>query len=96
MASRRGWAAWMARTARATKAVTFRAKDLKIDKVYQDAYPKLNAYEKMLKDLKVKDEEVCFIGDDLPDLEVLKRVGFAVAVANAVDEVKKVVVVRHR
>ncbi len=77
-------------TARASKVVTIRAKDLNIDRIYQDAYPKINAYQKLLRDLKVKDGEVCFMGDDLPDLPVLKRVGFAVSVVNAVPEVKKV------
>ena len=76
-------------SARSATAVTVRAKDLKIDKVYQDAYPKVNAYVKLLNDFKVSDDEVCFVGDDLPDVGVLKRVGFAVAVANAVEEVKK-------
>ena len=76
-------------SARSAKAVTARAKDLKINKVYQDAYPKIKAYEKMLKELKVKDEEVCYIGDDLPDLPVLKRVGFAVSVPNGAYEVQQ-------
>lgn len=76
-------------TARSSKVVTLRAKDLNINKVYQNAFPKVDSYQKMLRDLKVKDKEVCFIGDDLPDLQVLKRVGFAVAVANAAQEVKK-------
>ena len=76
-------------SARRAGAVIFRAKDLKIDKVYQDAYPKIDAYEKMLRELKLKDEEVCFLGDDLPDLCILKRVGFAVSVPNGRSEVKK-------
>ena len=76
-------------SARAAEAVSVRLKDLKVDKIYQDAYPKVNAYVKLLNDLRVTEGQVCFIGDDLPDLGVLKRVGFAVAVANAVDEVKK-------
>ena len=77
-------------TARSSEPVTFRAKDLKIDKVYQDAYPKIEAYSKMLEELQVTDEEVCYIGDDIPDLDVLKRVGFAVAVENAHEELKKI------
>jgi len=76
-------------SARAAQAVTWRANDLKIDKVYQDAYPKTAAYGRLLQDLQVSDHEVCFIGDDLPDCAILKRVGFAVAVANAVLEVKQ-------
>jgi len=77
-------------TARASQVVTIRAKDLKINKLYQNAFPKIPAYRKMLQDFKLKDEQVCFIGDDLVDIPILKRVGFAVAVPNAVDEVKKV------
>ncbi len=76
-------------TARSSRPVDFRAKDLKIDKVYQDAFPKVEYYKQMLKELEVSDEEVCFVGDDLPDLTVLRQVGFAVAVANAVEEIKK-------
>ncbi len=77
-------------SAREAKAVTMRAKDLKIDKVYQNAIPKIDAYEKLLKDLNVRDEEVCYMGDDLPDIPVLKRAGLAIAVPNAVAETKRV------
>jgi len=78
-------------SARATEAVTARAKDLNIDRVCQDADPKINAYKKLLGDLELKDEQVCFIGDDLPDIEVLQNVGFSVTVPNAVNEVKQIV-----
>lgn len=77
-------------SARATKAVVARANDLKIDRVFEAAFPKTTAYEGLLKEFQLKDEEVCFVGDDLPDLCVLKRVGLAITVPNAVDEVKKV------
>lgn len=78
-------------TARYSKAVDARAKDLKIDKVYQDAKPKTIAYERLLKLMKLKDEEACFMGDDLTDLSVLKRVGLSVSVPNGVGEVKRLV-----
>ena len=78
-------------TARASKVATIRAKDLKINRLYQNAFPKIHAYRRMLQDFKLKDEQVCFIGDDLVDIPILKRVGFALAVPNAVEEVKKVV-----
>jgi 3-deoxy-D-manno-octulosonate 8-phosphate phosphatase (KDO 8-P phosphatase) len=77
-------------SARSCPAVMARITDLKIEKAYLDVYPKLSGYEDLLKAFDVKDGEVCFIGDDLPDLAVLKRVGFAVAVQNAAPEVKKV------
>lgn len=66
-----------------------RAKELLVDKIYQNAFDKLAVFQKALKKFKLKPEETCYIGDDLIDLPVLTRVGFAVAVSNAVDEVKK-------
>ncbi len=79
-------------SARAAKPVEFRARDLKIDKLYQNAYPKIAAFEQMLADLRVRREEVCFIGDDVPDVEVIKAAGFGVAVANAGDDAKSAAV----
>lgn len=76
-------------TARFSAPVEFRAKDLRVDKIYQAAFPKIKAYEEMLKEFSVKDSEVCFVGDDLPDVPVLKRVGFAVSVPNAAKGVKE-------
>ena len=77
-------------SSRASGVIAHRAKDLKIDKVYEGVYPKLSAYESMLKEFNVLDEEVCFIGDDLADLSVMRRCGVSVAVANAVFEVKQI------
>ena len=62
----------------------------KIDKICQDAYPKLDVYKKVIKDLGIKAENACFMGDDLPDIGVLKQVGFAVAVSNGCEETKRV------
>jgi 3-deoxy-D-manno-octulosonate 8-phosphate phosphatase (KDO 8-P phosphatase) len=75
-----------------------RAKEMGIEAVYEGAKFKLPALEKILADFKAKAECVCCIGDDLPDLPVLARVGFAVAVADAADEVKRVAhyVTKHR
>jgi len=77
-------------TARNSKPVDFRAKDLQVDKVYQDASPKVEYYKRMLKELEVSDEQVCYVGDDLPDLAVLRQVGFGVTVPNGVEEVKRI------
>jgi len=77
-------------SARGSEAVQFRAQDLGIDRVYMDVRPKTKAYEKLLEEFGLKDEEVCFLADDLPDVCVFKKVGFAVAVNNAVEEVKKI------
>ena len=75
-------------TAKKSKVVARRAKDMHVDKVYQNAMKKLEVFEKILTDFKVSPEEVCFIGDDVIDIPVLKKVGFAVCVPNAVPEVK--------
>lgn len=75
-------------TAKKSRIVTLRARDLKVAKAYQGYMDKLKAYNHAIRKFKVKPEEVCFIGDDLIDIPVLKRVGCAVAVPNAVDEVK--------
>ena len=76
-------------TAKKSKIVKHRARDLKVTKAYQGFIDKLIPFNDLLKTFKVKPEEVCFMGDDLIDIPVLKRVGFAVAVPNAVDEVKE-------
>ena len=56
--------------------------------VYQGREEKAGAYEEILRRAHVSDAEVAFVADDLPDLPVLRRVGLAVAVANAVPEVR--------
>ena len=66
-----------------------RAKELLVSQIIQNAFDKLKAFEKVLKKFKVSPEEVCYIGDDLIDLPVMKRVGLSVAVANAVPEVRQ-------
>jgi len=75
-------------TARNSAPVDHRAKDLKVDKLYQNARPKIEYYKRMIKELEVTDDEVCFVGDDLPDLTVLRNVGFSATVPNGVEEVK--------
>jgi YrbI family 3-deoxy-D-manno-octulosonate 8-phosphate phosphatase len=50
---------------------------------------KLPAFEEILRRRQVRWEEACFLGDDLPDLPLLRRVGLPIAVANACREVKE-------
>ncbi len=78
-------------TGRKSKVVLHRARDLGIKKVYQGVINKIEIYEKILKEKKLKDIHVGFVGDDLVDIPVLKRVGFSAAVGDAIPEVKKVV-----
>ena len=76
-------------TGRDSTAVTRRAREIGMDFVYQKRDEKLSAYLEILHRAGLRDPEVAYVGDDLPDLPVLARVGLAVAVANAVPEVKK-------
>lgn len=66
-----------------------RAKELKIGRLFQGVKNKLDVYEKLLKSHKVADAEVCYVADDIVDLPAFKRAGAAVAVQNAVEEIKK-------
>ncbi len=76
-------------TGRTSAAVAKRAKEVELEFVAQGRSEKLPAYEEILRAAKVSDAEVAYIGDDIPDLPVLARVGLAIAVANAVPEVKR-------
>ena len=73
---------------RSSDAVVRRASELSIVHVVQGAADKLAAFDALSARLGVQPAECAFVGDDLPDLPVMKNCGFAVAVANAVDEVK--------
>jgi 3-deoxy-D-manno-octulosonate 8-phosphate phosphatase (KDO 8-P phosphatase) len=73
-------------TGRTSPAVATRAKELGIDPVIQGAKCKREAFEQILQDTQLRPEQVCYIGDDLPDLPVLQRCGLAVAVADACAE----------
>jgi len=75
-------------TGRMSKAVEHRAANLDIGMVYQKALNKLEAYEEIVARKCLSDQEICAVGDDLPDVPLLRRAGFAVAVPDAVDEVK--------
>ena len=57
--------------------------------IYMKQPLKLPAYEEIIRKAGVSDAAVAFVGDDLPDLPVMRRAGLAVAVGNAVPEVKQ-------
>ncbi|RLA08910.1 MAG: hypothetical protein DRQ51_00730 [Gammaproteobacteria bacterium] len=70
-------------TARNSKIVQHRADELGFKYVYQDRKQKLPAFEEFLSDSGLKPDEITYVGDDLIDLPILSRVGFAVAVADS-------------
>jgi len=78
-------------TGRVSEAARLRAAELGADEFVQDASArKLPAFESILHKYNLRWEESCFVGDDLPDLPLLRRTGLPVAVANAVPEVREV------
>jgi 3-deoxy-D-manno-octulosonate 8-phosphate phosphatase (KDO 8-P phosphatase) len=76
-------------TAKGSGIVNKRCKELRIDKVYKNCHYKIKAFEDIIKRFKVSPENICFVGDDLIDIPVLRRVGLAVCPENAVREVKE-------
>ncbi len=76
-------------TGRGSAALRRRAGELSIEFVYEKQPHKIAAYEEILKKTGVTEAEVAYLGDDLPDLTVMRRVGLAVAVGDAVPEVKR-------
>ena len=74
---------------RHSAATTARAKELKVDYLWQDKLPKFAAIEAILKKAKLSWADACYVSDDINDLAVLARVGLPVAVANAQPEVRR-------
>ena len=77
-------------TAKRSRIVKIRARDLKVARAYAGFLDKRIPFDDVLKRFKIPAEEICFIGDDLMDISVLKRVGFAVSVPNGMEEVKAI------
>ncbi|HVO56774.1 MAG TPA: HAD hydrolase family protein [Dongiaceae bacterium] len=76
-------------TGRESAALRRRMKELSVEFVYEKQPHKIAAYEEILKKTGATEDEVAYLGDDLPDLTVMRRVGLAVAVGNAAPEVKR-------
>ena len=75
-------------TKRVSETVRLRARDLKIEHVYQGAADKLAAFREILASENLKPEEAAFVGDDVIDLPVMRACGLAFAVADAREDVK--------
>jgi len=78
-------------TGRVSESVAMRARELRIPHCIQDPEArKLPALQRLCSQLGLTLEEVAFVGDDLPDLGVMREVGLPVAVGNAVPEIRRV------
>lgn len=75
-------------SSRPSSATTRRATELKVDFLRQEKGSKVAVVESVLAEAGCSWEELCYAGDDLVDLGVMERAGAAVAVVNAVPEVK--------
>jgi len=75
-------------TGRRSKVVAVRAAELGIDPVLQGTPDKLAGLRQILADTAFRPEQIAYVGDDLPDVPVLRHVGLAVAVADACPEAR--------
>ncbi len=78
-------------TGRQSEVVARRAKELGIEILYQKALSKLGPYQEILTDQGLNDDQVAYMGDDVVDLPILRRVGFSATVADAVPDVPPLV-----
>ncbi len=75
-------------TGRSSDIVLRRSEELGVVYLYQGAKDKMVPYLEILSRTGLKDEQIAYVGDDLVDLPILKRVGFSATVSDAVDELK--------
>ncbi len=73
---------------RFSSATKYRAKELKIEDVYNGGLNKIHAYEELKTKYNIVDSEIAYVGDDLIDIPVMEKVGVPIAVANAIQDVK--------
>jgi 3-deoxy-D-manno-octulosonate 8-phosphate phosphatase (KDO 8-P phosphatase) len=76
-------------TGRQSSALLRRAREMNMEFIYMKQPLKMPAYEEILQKTGVAESSVAYVGDDLPDLPLMRRAGLAVAVGNAVPEVKR-------
>ena len=70
-------------TKRISETVALRARDLKIDYLYQGAQNKSDILDKILAESGFREEQIAYVGDDVIDLPIMRRCGLAIAVANS-------------
>jgi 3-deoxy-D-manno-octulosonate 8-phosphate phosphatase (KDO 8-P phosphatase) len=76
-------------TAKGSRTLRPRARDMRVEEIFENISPKTAVLDKILTKYKINKEEVCFVGDDLVDLGLMKRVGLPIAVFNAAPEIKQ-------
>jgi 3-deoxy-D-manno-octulosonate 8-phosphate phosphatase (KDO 8-P phosphatase) len=76
-------------TGRNSPVVQRRADDLGITRVRQGVHDKVGAYQEIAREVGITDDETCFVGDDLVDIPLLKRVGIPIVVGDGAPEAKR-------
>ena len=76
-------------TAKGSKAIRPRARDMGVEEIYENISPKTAVLDRVLSKYKISLKQVSFVGDDLVDLCIMRKVGFPVAVFNAAPEIKQ-------
>jgi 3-deoxy-D-manno-octulosonate 8-phosphate phosphatase (KDO 8-P phosphatase) len=76
-------------TGRESPALVRRAHEMKMEFIYQKQPVKIPAFEEIMQKAGVSESAVAYVGDDLPDLPIMRRVGLAIAVGDAVPQVRK-------
>lgn len=72
-----------------TESVRARYEGLGVKDIYMSCAVKMEAYEEFLKKTGLKDEDIMYMGDDIPDLEIMRRVGCPVCPKDACPEIKE-------
>jgi len=76
-------------TAKGSRAIRPRARDMQVEAVFENIFPKSAILDRILSKYRLSSDEICFVGDDLVDLSLMKRVGLPIAVFNAAPEIKQ-------
>lgn len=76
-------------TAKGSRTIAPRAADMRVAEVFENISPKTKVLDKILRKYKITLGEICFAGDDLVDLCLMRRVGLPIAVFNAASEIKQ-------
>ncbi|MFT7675893.1 MAG: 3-deoxy-D-manno-octulosonate 8-phosphate phosphatase (KDO 8-P phosphatase) [Gammaproteobacteria bacterium] len=76
-------------TGRSSEIVKNRARELGITHLYQGYTDKISAFQELMKEIPLNPDEIAYMGDDLPDLEVMLKIGLSITVPNADDQVKQ-------
>jgi 3-deoxy-D-manno-octulosonate 8-phosphate phosphatase (KDO 8-P phosphatase) len=76
-------------TSRSSSVVERRAKELNMDELFQGAKRKIEVLEQLVKKYSIGPSQVAYMGDDIQDIAIMRRVGIPIAVQNAVRPVKE-------